>query len=334
MIDALHVQLPASQLHAAIGGLARVFAERTGEGVTLNEVDQAWLQQGRSVLGPYADTLAGAYGTPLATIDFANAGAAAATINAWFGEHTHGKITKLLDASDLENQTALVLTDAVYLAAQWKFAFDPKLTAPAPFRVPGRSPVNVPTMHNGADRMLGYGAGDGWKAVALPYKGNQLEMDVIVPDDIHAFESSLEADRLTSLAGSLHPAYVALSMPRFDSRVRTDLVQPLQKLGITDAFDSARADLSGIDGAHDLYVSDVKHEVVVHVDEKGTVAAGATAGVVSESGHLVNVLKVDKPFVYVVRDRATGAILFLGRVTDPRVGDAASSRRSVCAFCS
>ncbi len=319
MVEALHVPLPASELHAAIGGLAQTFANRSGPGVTLTEVDQAWLQQDRSVLGPYADTLSKLYGAPLAVIDFAHAAAAAATINAWFDQLTHGKITELLDASDLDAQTALVLTDAVYLAADWKLAFDPKLTKPAPFHLGAGSSVNVPTMSYGDDHRFAYGAGTGWREVVLPYKGNELEMDVIVPDDLGAFESTLNAARLASILRDVHPEYVVLSMPRFESRVQSDLVPPLQKLGITDAFSPYAADLSGIDGRQDLFVSAVKHEVVVHVDEKGTVAAGATAGIAELSaGHQTTVLTVDKPFVYVVRDRATGAILFLGRVSDPR----------------
>jgi serpin B len=319
LIDALHVQLPASQLHRAIGGLAQVFAERNGDGVTLNEVDQAWLQQGLSVLGPYADTLAGSYNAPLATIDFARAATAAATINTWFDRHTHGKIPKLIDAGDLDSATALVLTDAVYLDAQWRFGFDPKLTAPAPFHTPGGAAVSVPTMHNDPEQTLGYASGPGWAAVALPYVGKQLEMDVIAPDDLHAFEAGLSGDHLASILASLRSAHVALALPRWDSRVQTDLVGPLQRLGIKDAFSTTAADLSGIDGKHDLYVSDVKHEAVVHVDEKGTVAAGATAGVVqATAGIRATVMNVDQPFVYVVRDVATGAILFLGRVTDPR----------------
>ena len=316
VLDALHVQLPASQLHGALGGLPQAFADRSGDGVTLAEVDQAWLQQGLSVLGPYSDTLAGSYNAPLASIDFAQASAAAATINAWFAEHTHGKITKLIDAGDLDASTALVLTDAVYLAAQWKYAFDPKLTKPTPFHPATGPAVNVPTMSYGEAQLLAYGSGNGWREVVLPYKGNALEMDVIVPDDLASFESTLDAARLASILRDVHPGNVYLSLPRFDARVSSDLIDPLKKLGITDVFSPVNSDLSGIDGRPGLFVSAIKHQVVVHVDEQGTVAAGATAGVVSVSAVSPStVLKVDRPFVYVVRDRTTGAILFLGRVS-------------------
>jgi serpin B len=320
---ALRVALPAAERDAGIGGLARSFANRTRRGVTLGEVDQAWLQKGRSVLTPYADTLAGAYDAPLATIDFDHAAAAAATINRWFGEHTHGKIKQLIDAGDLDPSTALVLTDAVYLDAKWAHGFDPKRTASDPFHLANGTVANVPTMHMSSEDFekgpsLGYAAGDGWNAVSLPYVGNELEMDVIVPDDLASFEAQLSAQLPGALA-ALRPAHVVVSMPRFDTRVQTDLVEPLQKLGIHDAFDANAADFSGIDGQHDLYVSDVMHEVVVHVDESGTVAAGATAGIMRQSAApIMQTVNVDKPFVYAVRDRTTGAILFLGSITDPR----------------
>ena len=108
-------------------------------------------------------------------------------------------------------------------------------------------------------------------------------------------------------------------MPKFETTTRSDLIPPLEHLGIRDVFDPNRADLSGIDGARDLYVNAVKQEVVVNVDEQGTVAAAATAGVaVSVSIPAFTAVNVDRPFVYVVRDRTTGAVLFLGRITDPR----------------
>jgi len=323
LVDALHFIGPAPERNAAIGGLARSFASRTRKGVTLSEVDQAWLQNGRSVLTPYADTLAAAYGAPLALIDFAMPETAAATINKWFADNTHGKIKKLIDASDLDASTALVLTDAVYLEAQWAHGFDPKRTASDPFHLADGTIANVPTMHLSSATFddgpsLGYAAGNGWKAVSLPYVGNRLEMDVIVPDDFGAFEAQIGA-QLPGVLRALRPASVVVSMPRFDTRVQTDLVGPLQSLGIRDAFDSSAADFSGIDGERDLVVSDVKHEVVVHVDENGTVAAGATAGIMRETAApFMRIVHVDKPFVYAVRDRTTGAILFLGRITDPR----------------
>jgi serpin B len=143
-------------------------------------------------------------------------------------------------------------------------------------------------------------------------------MDVIVPDDLHAFDAALDSKGLASILGALQPANVVLSLPKFDTTAQSDLVAPLEQLGMRDVFNPMSADLSGIDGKPDLFVSAVKQKVVVHVDEQGTVAAAATAGIAQASSTPIDtVVNVDQPFVYVVRDRTTGAILFLGRITNP-----------------
>jgi serpin B len=218
----------------------------------------------------------------------------------------------------------LVLTDAVYLDAQWAHGFDPRHTAPAPFHRANGDVEDVPTMHLDGTLIhdgpaLGYASGPGWKAVALPYRGNRLEMDVIVPDHLATFEASLSPRELATIVDGLRPTPVVLSMPKFDSNTESDLVDPLERLGIRAVFDPTAADLSGIDGQHDLFVSSVNHDVVVHVDEQGTVVAAATAGVATATAAPAEtVVQVDEPFMYVVRDRTSGAILFLGRVTDPK----------------
>ena len=296
-------------------------------GVALDEVDQAWLQQGRSVLTPYADTLAGPYGAPLATIDFDHAGAAAPTINSWFSDNTHGKITKLLEASDLENQVVLVLTDAVYLDAQWAHGFDPKRTAPAPFHTAAGTVENVPTMHlDGAaiesGPRLGYAAGTGWKAVALPYEGNRAgdgrsrsRRPPRIRGDVRRRPTRCP------VLGALQPANVVLSMPKFDvSACNPTWSRRSSNSACTTCSTRTRADLSGIDGRPDLFVSAVKHEgrrARRRAGHRGRRRDRAGVGEAS-AAPLETVVQIDKPFVYVVRDRATGAVLFLGRVADPR----------------
>jgi serpin B len=162
--------------------------------------------------------------------------------------------------------------------------------------------------------------GSGWTAVAIPYKGDALEMDVIVPDDLARFEKGLDSARLDEVLAGLKPANVQLALPRFEFRTHFDnLKAPLGSLGVRDAFDPDRADFSGMTGRRDLFLSTVVHEAFVHVDEQGTVAAGATGGIMEPtSAEVVVPVRVDKPFLFAVRDKATGAIVFLGRVTDPR----------------
>ena len=317
LIDALRVPLPPAQLHAAIGGLVRTLAARTGEGVTLSEVDQAWVQKNLRLSGDFTTTLTRDYAAPLASIDFTDTNRAADTINGWIAERTHGKIPKLISADQLDS-AELVLTDAVYLDAKWEHGFDPKLTKDEPFHLAGGATVSVPTMHQ--DEHLGVATGADWKAVALPYKGGALELDVIVPDDLAQFARGFDAARLDQIVAGMKQAEVSLALPKFEFRSHFEnLKGALGTLGVRDAFDPARADFSGMTTQTQLYLSTVVHEAFVHVDEQGTVAAGATGGIMlPTSAEVVVPVRVDKPFLFAVRDRATGAIVFLGRVADPR----------------
>ncbi|MDQ1380071.1 MAG: hypothetical protein QOJ71_790, partial [Actinomycetota bacterium] len=317
LVDALHVPLPAAQLHAAIGGLVRTLSTRSRDGVTLREVDQVWVQQNLRLLDDFTRALTRDYAAPLASIDFTNTRRATDTINRWVADKTNGKIPKLV-TPDVLDAAELVLTDAVYLDAKWEHGFDRKLTKEEPFHLAAGSTVPVPTMH--LTEHLDIAAGAGWTAVAIPYKGNALEMDVIVPDDLLRFEQDFGPARLDEIVAGMKPANVALALPRFEFRTHFDnLKGPLGAMGVRDAFDPDRADFSAMTGGKDLFLATVVHEAFVHVDEEGTVAAGATGGIlVPTSAEVVVPVRVDKPFLFVVRDKATGAVVFLGRVTDPR----------------
>ncbi|MDQ1462237.1 MAG: hypothetical protein QOI08_3721 [Actinomycetota bacterium] len=317
LVDALRVPLPGAQLHAAIGGLVRTLATRSGRGVTLREVDQAWVQQNLHLLDDFTRTLTRDYAAPLASIDFRNTRRAADTINRWVSDKTNGKIPKLV-TPDVLDVAELVLTDAVYLDAKWERGFDPKLTKDEPFHLGDGSTASVPTMQQ--TEHLDAATGAGWTAVAIPYKGDALELDVIVPDDLARFEQDFGPARLGEIVASMKPADVALALPRFEFRTHFDnLKGSLGTMGVRDAFDPDRADFSAMTGRRDLFLSTVVHETFVHVDEQGTVAAGATGGIMEPtSAEVVVPMRVDKPFLFVVRDKATGAVVFLGRVTDPR----------------
>jgi serpin B len=163
--------------------------------------------------------------------------------------------------------------------------------------------------------------GAGFQAAALPYAGGTTSMVLIVPEagTFDAFEQSLTGDGLGAILGGQSQAVLgAVTMPRFRFTTKTDLADTLKTLGMKQAFDGSLADLSGIDGSKGLFVTDVLHQATIAVDEKGTEAAAATAVVVGRKGAALNSLAVDRPFLFLIRDDATGAILFQGRVVDPR----------------
>ncbi len=316
ILDALHVTMPAGELHAAIGGLTHALALDNSRDVTLQQADRVWLDNRLQVLSSFSDELARAYAAQLGRIDFSNPQGAADAMNAWADQMTHGKIKQFVDPSQLEG-AQLVLANAVYLDAKWAHPFDAADTAAAPFYVTRTGPVYAPTMHETTSLPVVRTAD--YTAVGLPYAGNKLEMDVVMPNDLASFEHGLDASKLDTIANSMQPEEVALSLPKFELRARfPNLKQPLEKLGIRDAF--GNADFSGMDGQHDLFLSAVVHQTFVHVDEEGTVAAAVTGGIVATAGVArVDAIRIDHPFLFVIRDVATGAILFVGQVANPAI---------------
>ncbi len=215
----------------------------------------------------------------------------------------------------------------MYLHAPWATRFDPEYTFPDPFFVNGTRSTSVPTMRRRGD--LRVATGPGFRVVELPYRGQELAMDVILPDardGVAAVEASLTAEGLASTFAALEAGFTLLLLPRF--RVATPSVSlrdALSALGMASAFDASRADFTGIanppNAADRLSLSDAFHKVFVEVNEEGTEAAAATGGRFATRGiddREPTRFVVDHPFLFVIRDLTTGAVLFMGRVVDPR----------------
>jgi serpin B len=168
----------------------------------------------------------------------------------------------------------------------------------------------------------GTALGDGFQAVELPYENGDVSMLVILPDEgqFQAVEAALSPEMIQGILESLTYGSVILTLPRFTYESAFDLNDALGALGMTDAFDLARADFSGMDGNRDLYIGNVVHKAFVAVDENGTEAAAATAVIMQITSALPGepiVFTVDRPFLYLIRDTRTGGILFVGRVVAP-----------------
>jgi len=238
-------------------------------------------------------------------------------INGWVDEQTEQRIPELLAPGILDALTRLVLVNAIYLKAPWEVAFPEASTKPGPFTLPDGSTVDVPMMS--VAESFAYAEGAGWRAVELPYVGEALALTIIVPDDFADFEGRLGADTFALVTAALAPHQVDLAMPRFETETKADLADLLIALGMPLAFDPFMADFSGITTEEQLFISNVIHQANISVDEKGTEAAAATAVVMrttSAPGERVE-LRVDRPFLFVLRDVPTGAVLFLGRIIDP-----------------
>jgi len=329
MADVLHFILPQERLHPAFNSLDLTLASRgegaqgkSGKGFRLNVVNTIWGQQDYDFLPEFLDVLAENYGAGLRVLDFASAPEEArGTINEWVSEQTEGRIEDLIPQGAIDVLTRLVLTNAIYFNAAWADTFVAAQTQDSTFHLPGRGEVSVPMMRQTGG--FGYAEGEGYQAVELPYDGHELSMVILVPrpGEFERFEGTLDARQVDQIVKSLAYRQVALTMPKFEFESGFSLKETLAALGMPDAF-SDGADLSGMTGQRGLFIGDVLHQAFVSVDEQGTEAAAATAVMVAPSALPEEPVEVtmDRPFVFLIRDIGTGAILFVGRVVDPSAG--------------
>jgi serpin B len=316
LAGALHLDtIAGDRLHPALNALAQTLDARIGDdAVDYATASRAWGQEGLDFADDFLDTLTRFHGAPLAVADFsADPEGERAAINAWTAERTAGHVEELFPPGTISDLTRLVLVNAAHLDAPWEFAFDPAQTRDGLFHLPDGTVATVPFMHY--DLYLPNAVSDEWAAVEIPYAGGALSMVVIVPDDLAAFEADLDIEGLDRVLDQIDDAGIHLSLPRFSATYHTSLVEPLHALGVVDAFDPAAADFSGM-GPAGLYVAAVEHEAFVVVDEEGT-EAGAATGVAMADSHGPTIT-VDRPFLFLIQDRGTETILFMGRITDPR----------------
>ena len=325
MAGALHFTLSPDRLHPAFHALDLEIARRgesTDKGFHLNIANAMWVQQGYALRDEYLGLLAENYGAAPHLVDFEHAfEAARITINAWVSEKTQGKIKDLIPKGAVNDLTRLVLTNAIYFKAAWQDQFDESGTRKEPFHLLGGGQISVPMMHQ--LKSFGYTEGAEYQAVTLRYNGAPLAMIVLLPraGQFSAFEDSLSTQRLKAILGAMQPQDVRLTLPKFKVESEFSLKDVLEQLGMTDAFGGA-ADFSGMTGRPELCITSVFHQAYIAVDEAGTEAAAATAVIMGGGGLATPSLFIeftaDRPFLFLIQDEATGAILFVGRVLDPR----------------
>jgi len=328
MAGTLHFSIPDESVHAGFNALDLELASRNNEGdemmpgFKLNIANSTWAQYDRPFEQAYLDLLAENYDAGLYLTDYVgNPEGSRLAINEWVSDETEGKIEDLIPEGAINALTRLVLANAIYFNAGWQSTFDEDLTEDTAFTLLDGSQISVSMMSTSDAERFGYAAGEGYQAVELPYNGGQLSMVVLIPEagEFEAFEASLDPEKLSDLLKDMEIKQVELQMPKFSFESEFGLVGVLRQLGMQAAFDTQVADFSGIDGTKDLSISDVVHKAFVGVDEKGTEAAAATAVVFRlTSMPITDVqLTIDHPFIFLIQDKPTGTILFLGRVLDP-----------------
>jgi serpin B len=330
MASTLHFSLPPAQLHPAFDALDLALASR-GQGklgadggpMQVNIVNTLWAEETYTFRSDFLDTLAANYGAGVNLLDFFNApDPSRLAINTWVAGQTNDKIQDLLPQGSVVASTKLVLTDAVYFNAAWGSPFDANNTGDASFTLLDGSSVTAKFM-----RSVFYGLpatqGTNFVAASLPYADDNLSLVVVVPDagQFNQVESSLDANTLGTLVAALTNQVVWVALPRFKVETGTSLKDLLKALGMTSAFTQGIADFSGMDGTQNLFIWEVIHKAFIDVAEKGTEAAAATGVVMNRDASAPPapqlVLTADRPFLYFLRDKPTGAILFMGRVMDP-----------------
>ena len=323
MAHTLHFLLDQDMLHPAFNWLDLELATRgegaqgkDDDGFRLNVVNAIWGQKDYPFLPDFLDNLAHNYGAGLRILDFINeTEQSRLTINNWVSDQTEGRIEDLIPQGAIDALTRLVLTNAIYFNAAWEYPFDENMTADGPFYLLDGTQVTLPMMTQ--TESFAYTFGEGYQALELRYDGGELSMVILLPDagEFLAFEEALDAGRVYEIIGSLQVTRVALTMPGFEFDSKFSLAETLAEMGMPVAFSGA-ADFSGMTGSRDLFISDVVHKAFVSVDEAGTEAAAATAVIMPTSAPTVEVT-IDRPFIFLIRDIDTGAILFLGRVLNP-----------------
>ena len=308
-------------LDAALGSRTGTFPDTNDkpQPVTLRIANAPFAQRGMTLVDAYLEALAARFDAGLRLVDYrTQREAARKEINVWVSDQTEGRIPELLVPGTITPDVRLALVNAIYLKAAWLTPFIEEATKAGPFTRLDGSTVDVPLMHGGGT--FPYASGDGWQAVELPYVGGSLAMTVIVPEDLAAFEASLSLGALSDITTGLGPRWVNLALPKFGIESKVDLATMLGTMGMPTAFDAGVADFSGITAEERLFISAVIHQANIDVDEAGTTAAAATAVIMATSAASDPVtLTLDHPFLFALRDVPTGAVLFLGRVTDPSV---------------
>lgn len=315
MQQVLHLQADEDEVHA---GFSELMKRLNGSAdVKLNVANKLWAQQDYQFLHSFLDLGKKYYDAATARLNFGESQQAVDTINGWVEEKTQGKIKDLLTIDDVDGATTLVLTNAIYFKANWIYKFNPSLTRESEFTNAAGEKSNIPMMNQTAE--FNYVEHSGTSVLEMPYAGDQYSLVVLLPDSsssLSDLESGLSAGKLDELLGAMRKRKVDVRLPKFKFELRSELNDLLKELGMTDAFSTA-ADFSKMTGQRDLFLAKVIHKAFIEVNEEGSEAAAASAATMKRSAAPRNPQFIaNRPFMYLIRDKESGAILFMGRMTE------------------
>jgi serine protease inhibitor len=322
---ALHEAFAALNADLVARGTAGADPEHGQVARALHIANALWGEQTYPFSEAYNAQLEQSYGTGLHQSDFINAPEETREeINAWVAEQTEDRIQDIVPEGNITPDTRLVLANAIYFYGGWEDTFEPEATEDGDFFLLDGSTVTVPFMFQ--REHLSYAQGNGFQVIEFPYAESDFAFTVILPEDgdFATVEDGLDSDTLNAALAELASTELLVYLPRFEFEYSASLAPSLQSLGMADAFDPASADFSGmVEGTppEPLYIGDVLHKAFISVDENGTEAAAATvvigvAGAAPPETEPIEV-RIDRPFIFAIRDTQTGTLLFIGRVMNP-----------------
>lgn len=288
----------------------------------LHTANALWVQKDYPILKEYLDAIEKYYMGKATNVDFRGAAEEARqTINRWVEDKTNDKIKDLFPRGSIDELTRLVLTNAIYFKGNWVKQFDKKETKQEAFRTGAGGIIQVPMMsRTDKEAKFSYAETEELKILEMLYDGKELSMLVLLPknDDLESVEESMTVENLKQWREGLEEQRVNVYMPKFTFSSKYLLNENLKEMGMPSAFEPGVADFSGLDGTKDLYIQTVIHQAFVDVNEEGTEAAAAT-GVAVGTTSIPQIVefRADHPFIFLIQEKETGNILFLGRVINP-----------------
>jgi len=306
--------------------LQQVFNENKDSRVQLQSANRMWVQEDLALEPLFVSTLQKQFHSSMGLVSFRNdAEASRQHINRWVEQQTKQRIKDLLPPDSVGPNSALVLTNALYLNAPWTHAFKAELTKSEAFQLGGKRTQQVPFMKQRMDALIGkIGTGANAATVCeLPYAEGQLKMVIYIPDRVNGLNAMLA--KLEHAKPNLTMQTVQLSLPKWKAEQSLNLKETLQKLGMHKAFDRRQANFSGMHADNDLFISQVIHKSFVEVGEAGTEAAAASGVIMILKSSLPLelkeplILRADRPFAWAIVETQTGTPLFTGVVRDPHL---------------
>jgi serpin B len=329
------LKLPRNNVHTLFGRLdAALNVAQASGSAELTIANSLWPQQDSPLRDDFIDLLRRNYHAATTPLDYTHQSEKArSAINDWVDENTRHKIHEIIGPGDISDLTRLVLANANYFKGVWATQFSESATHDGTFVVNSDKKVSVAFMSLSGH--FDYFNNEFLECLILPYQGSRFEMVILLPSaggwmdpaaqqvgksgegSLYGLERSLNATNFAGWTSASQNQEVDVSIPKFRVSGWYNLSSILRSLGVKDAFDFRRADFSGMDGnSHSLHLSMLLHQAVIEVNEKGTEAAASSAVTVfTLSAH--QFFFANHPFVYLLREKSTGTILFMGRVADP-----------------